>query len=105
MKISTSYNSGRLTVALAGELDHHGARPAMRTIDNLIDEYIPRDFVLDMSKLTFMDSSGIAVILKADKRMRESGGRIFVENPSRQPMRVIDASGIARMIHVREIEG
>ena len=101
MRISTSYSSGRLTIHLAGELDHHGARTAMRTIDGLLDEYLPRDAVLDLSGLTFMDSSGIAVILKADKRMREAGGRATVENPGRQPLRVIDASGIDRLVSVK----
>ncbi len=101
MKISTSYSSGRLVIHLGGELDHHGARQAMRTIDSLIDEYMPRDTVLDMSELSFMDSSGIAVILKAERRMREMGGRAYIENPAKQPMRVIDASGIDRMITVK----
>lgn len=101
MDITANYSSGRLTVHLAGELDHHGARLAMRAIEELIDEYMPRDTVLDMAKLSFMDSSGIAVILRAVKRMRETGGRAFVENAGRQPLRVIDASGIDRMVPVK----
>jgi stage II sporulation protein AA (anti-sigma F factor antagonist) len=102
MKISSDYSSGSLVVRMSGELDHHGARPAMRTIDGLIDEYLPRDTVLNLSGLTFMDSSGIALILKVERRMREAGGRIFLEAPAKQPLRVIDASGIDRMIAIRE---
>ena len=102
MRIKESYSSGRLVIGLSGELDHHGAREAMRAIDGLIDEYLPRDAVLDMSGLTFMDSSGIALILKVERRMRENGGRAFVANPAKQPLRVIDASGIDRMIPIRE---
>lgn len=101
MKITSAYNAGRLVLRLSGELDHHGAKGAMETLDALIDEYLPRDTVLDMSGLTFMDSSGIALILKVQKRMRETGGRISVENPGKQPLRVIDASGIDRIISVR----
>ena len=102
MKIIEKYSSGRLVLRMSGELDHHDARAAMRTIDGLIDEYLPRDAVLDMSGLTFMDSSGIALILKVERRMREIGGRAFIENPAKQPLRVIDASGIERMIPIRE---
>ena len=101
MRISTAYDAGKLVIRLAGELDHHGAREAMREIDGLIDEYLPRDTALDMEGLSFMDSSGIAVILKTDRRMREMGGRASVINPARQPLRVIDASGIDRMISVK----
>lgn len=101
MNITTSYSSGRLIINLGGELDHHGARQIMRTIDGIIDEYLPRDVVLDMSGVSFMDSSGIAVILKADRRMRETGGRAAVINAGKQPQRVIDASGIDRMLPVK----
>lgn len=101
MKITSSYAAGRLTLHFSGELDHHGARESMRAIDGLIDEYLPRDAALDMGALTFMDSSGIALILKVERRMRETGGRAWVENPARQPLRVLDASGIDRVVPIR----
>lgn len=101
MLISTDYSSGSLTIRLSGELDHHGSREAMQKIDVLIDEYLPRDTAIDMSGLSFMDSSGIALILRTERRMREMGGRAAVLNPGKQPLRVIDASGIDRLIQVK----
>lgn len=100
MDIRTAYLSGRLTLYLTGELDHHEARCAIRTIDELMDEYLPRDCVLDLNGLSFMDSSGIAVIIKLNQRMKSLGGRMWVENPAKQPLRVIDASGIDRLVPV-----
>ena len=94
MNISTAFAAGRLTIYLAGELDHHEARGAIRSIDELLDEYLPRDCVLDMSGLSFMDSSGIALIIRMSRRMKNLGGRAWIENPAKQPLRVIDASGI-----------
>ncbi len=105
MKVLTTYKSGRLTLTFKGELDHHEARDAMVRIERMIDEYLPRDCVLDFSGLTFMDSSGIAVILKTYKRLREMGGRAWVENPDKQPLRVIDASGIDRIVRINITEG
>ena len=100
MDIRTTYLSGRLTLYLTGELDHHEARCAIRTIDELMDEYLPRDCVLDLNGLSFMDSSGIAVIIKLNQRMKSLDGRMWVENPAKQPLRVIDASGIDRLVPV-----
>lgn len=59
--------------------------------------------ILDMAGLAFMDSSGIAVVLKTYKRMNEIGGRMWVENVPKQPMRVLDASGIERIIKITAI--
>lgn len=100
MKIFSSYESGRLTIYLSGELDHHSARGSMESITGLIDEYMPRDCVIDLSKLSFMDSSGIAVILRAQKHMNAMGGKAWVESPQGQPLRVLDASGVDRVINI-----
>ncbi|MBQ9686333.1 MAG: anti-sigma factor antagonist [Oscillospiraceae bacterium] len=100
MEIRTSFEAGRLTVYLSGELDHHEARCAMHRIDELLDEYIPRDCALNLSGLSFMDSSGIAVIIRVSRRMTVLGGRAWIEDPARQPQRVIDAAGIDRLVPV-----
>ena len=100
MDIHTSYEAGRLTVYLTGELDHHEARCAMNRIEELLDEYIPRDCALNLSGLNFMDSSGIAVIIKVSRRMTALGGRAWVETPASQPQRVLDAAGIDRLVPV-----
>lgn len=100
MNINTAFASGRLTLYLSGELDHHAARGAAAEIEELLDEYMPRDCALDMSGLTFMDSSGIAIIIRVSRKMKNLGGRAWIENPARQAMRVIDASGIDRLVPV-----
>lgn len=100
MEIGTSFDAGRLTIYLRGELDHHEARCAMHRIDEILDEYIPRDCALNLSGLSFMDSSGIAVIIKVSRRMNALGGRTWIEDPARQPQRVIDAAGIDRLVPV-----
>lgn len=85
-------------------MDHHEARGAIRSIDELLDEYLPRDCVLDMSGLSFMDSSGIALIIRMSRRMKNLGGRAWIENPAKQPLRVIDASGIDRLVPVATVK-
>ena len=100
MRTSSIYNEGQLRLYLSGELDHHAAKKCMSEIERKIDCYLPRDCVLDMGELKFMDSSGIAVIIKTMKRMKELDGRMWVENAGEQPMRVIDASGIDRIVRI-----
>ncbi|MGE4354301.1 MAG: anti-sigma factor antagonist [Oscillospiraceae bacterium] len=100
MKLLTNCHDGRLRVNLSGELDHHSAKDAMNGISKAIDDCIPRECVLDFSGLTFMDSSGVALILRVYKRMRDCEGKMWVENLQRQPLKVIDASGIDRVVRI-----
>jgi len=102
MNIASAYNDGKLTLYLQGELDHHSARPAMRAIENEMEQSLAKECVLDMSGLTFMDSSGIALILKAHKIAAAQGGRVWIENPSRQAMRVMETSGIERIVPIAQ---
>lgn len=100
MKIFSAYKDGRLTLYLQGELDHHGVKNSMDLIGRLIDEFLPKECVVDLSKLSFMDSSGIALILKIHRRVLLGGGKAWIENADKQPLRVIDASGIDRIIGI-----
>lgn len=103
MTVKSSMNDCVLTLYLYGELDHHGAREAMSGIEDKINLLLPRDCILDLSGLTFMDSSGIAVILKTYRRINEIGGRMWVENVPPQPMKVLDASGIDRVVKISAV--
>lgn len=105
MKVLSSYREGRLTLFLKGELDHHEAAAALKSMTRTLDDYLPRECVMDMGGLTFMDSSGIALILKVHRLMAETGGRAWVENAGRQPLKVIDASGIDRLVRVGAAAG
>lgn len=102
MELTTTYKDGRLDLAFYGELDHHAARQAVQKIGQAIDSHLPRDCVMDFAALSFMDSSGIAVVLGTHKRMVEVGGRAWVVNVPRQPMKVLTASGIYRIVEIAE---
>ena len=102
MQIITNFTEGRLTLHFSGELDHHAAKEAMGKIGREIDQNLPRDCVIDFEDLAFMDSSGIAVVLNTHKRMNEIGGRAWVINVPRQPMKVLTASGIYRVVEIAE---
>ena len=80
-----------LRAELSGELDHHGARAVMEELDRQIDLALPRELVLDLSGLTFTDSSGIAVLLRA-------WGAIKIVNTPDQAARVFRAAGLQRML-------
>ena len=70
MYIRSFLQDKEITITLSGEIDHHEARHAMKTIGEKIDAYLPRVCVLDFRDVTFMDSSGIAIVVSGVRRMR-----------------------------------
>jgi len=101
MTIETSYNSGQLRVILGGELDHHAAKPIMDGISSAIDLKLPRSCVLDFNGVNFMDSSGIAVIIRTKRKMDELDGSFSAEGLKAQPLKVCNAAGLSRSVMIK----
>ena len=101
MEILEKTSDRNLLLECRGELDHHAARDAMRQLELALDAALPRKLVLDLGGVTFMDSSGIALILRAQQRMQMLDGSLLVYNVPRQARRVLDAAGIGRLVTIR----
>ncbi len=102
MNLTSFLQDKRLTVALRGEIDHHSAKDVLRVVANKIDLYLPYSLVLDFREVTFMDSSGIAIVISAVRRMRELRGQVILQNVPPQPGKVLAASGIERIAKIEE---
>ena len=98
MPITVTSRDSALTIALSGEIDHHGARAMMAQLTDAIAERLPAHLVLDLSGVTFMDSSGIAVLLRALRQMQHIGGTLRVTAIPTQARRVLDSAGVGRLI-------
>ena len=98
MDIQTSLEERTLTVAQKGDLDHHAARGLMEKIVSLVEQNLPVKMVLDLGGLTFMDSSGIAVILRAKRCMEAMNGNLVVVNIPKQAAKVLETAGLGRYV-------
>ena len=101
MEIRAKSVDRNLLLELKGELDHHGAKNALRELELAIDAALPTKLVMDFTGVTFMDSSGIALILRAQQRMGLLDGSLLVCNVSAQARRVLDAAGMGRLVMIR----
>ena len=101
MEMQVKSADRNLLLELSGELDHHGAKNALRELELAVDAALPRLLVLDLTGVTFMDSSGIALILRAQQRMQLLDGSVLVRNVPPQARRVLDAAGIGRLVTIK----
>lgn len=101
MEIQAKSADRNLLLEFSGDMDHHGARGALREVEQAIDAALPKNLVLDLGGVTFMDSSGIALILRAQQRMQLLDGSILCCNVPPQARRVLDAAGIAGLVTIR----
>ena len=98
MPVKCTEQGRTLTARLAGEIDHHAAKEIMAELAEQIDAALPEHLVLELSGVTFMDSSGIAVLLNAWRRMGQLGGTLVVSHTPPQAEKVLKAAGLDRLL-------
>lgn len=102
MQFTSFLQDGHLTVALTGEIDHHRAKGYIQAIAGKIEVYNPETCTLDFQEVTFMDSSGIAVVINALRAMVRIEGKLYLSGLRSQPRKVFLASGIDKLVEIKE---
>lgn len=98
------FHDGTLHVALEGEIDHHSAVGVRGEIDRMIYEKRPRRLELELSRIGFMDSSGLGLVMGRYALIRDLGGEMVVQNPSNAIMRIFKLAGMDRLIRIETVE-
>lgn len=86
-----------LVAAIDGEIDHHSAARLRVEIDSEFLKTKAQNIVFDFSKLHFMDSSGIGLIMGRYKLLAPVGGRVLLSGVSPQLDRLIGMSGLYKI--------
>ena len=94
----------RLTVRIPGEIDHHSAKALREEIDRAIFYHRPKTLVLSLSEVSFMDSSGLGLILGRLTRIKELGGKLVIADPNLQVMKILRLAGLDKKISVERSE-
>ena len=91
----TFQSAGEVLVAyLSGEIDHHTAQMLRQRIDETTLRQLPRVLVLDFGGVSFMDSSGVGLILGRQRRMMQLEGKLVVQHPP---------AAVERMLHLARV--
>ena len=91
-----------LKIELTEEIDQHTVEKIRRTIDDEIERFIPGKVVFDFSNISFMDSSGIGMVIGRYKLTKMLGGNLEIINVNKQTKKIFDMSGVTRIIKIDE---
>ena len=87
-----------LTLTIIGDIDHHSAKALRETIDASLFYHRPKLLRLVLSEVSFMDSSGLGLILGRYTRMNELGGKMVLVSPTRQIEKILTLAAIHKTI-------
>ena len=87
-----------LIIHFKEELDHHLTEQLRGMIDSIIEKRRIRYIVMDFENQSFMDSSGIGILLGRYKRMHHMGGEVLVTGEDAKIRRLLRISGVYQVV-------
>lgn len=100
MGVKIESSEAEVRAFLDGEIDHHCAPSLRNEIDLAVEKNRPERLVLDFGEVTFMDSSGIGLVMGRYKAMKEIGGRVSLENTPVHIKKVMRLAGLDRFAEI-----
>jgi anti-anti-sigma factor len=97
--VAAKFVDGQVVLALQGEVDVLSAPEFGAFFETMIDRG-HRSVVLDLSRLRFMDASGLAVIARGADRLEVTGGTLTIRTPMAMISRMLDITGFARLVQL-----
>ena len=100
--LNFDFNDGVLRVAIVGEINHHNAVFVRQKIDEKIQELNSKNLVLDLAEVSFMDSSGLGLVMGRYQRMQEIGGTLAIANPGAEHKKLFKLAGLNKLIKIKK---
>lgn len=104
LQMDMNLQGGALIVRLSGELDHHSAESLKMKLEQAIEQGHCRHIILSLKNLSFMDSSGLGVILGRYKQISALGGKMVVCDISEAIYRLFEMSGLFKILTIQKDE-
>lgn len=104
LKVSMEMERNTLIVRLAGELDHHTSDQVREKIEAELDKGIINNLVFNLEELSFMDSSGLGMMLGRYKKVRQLDGKMSLCCLKPNVYKIFELSGMFKILTVYETE-
>jgi stage II sporulation protein AA (anti-sigma F factor antagonist) len=104
LEIDLTTKDNVLIIRLVGELDHHTAEKLRQQVEQIIEQEGVRHILLSLAELTFMDSSGLGVILGRYKQITQLGGKMIICSISPSIYRLFELSGMFKILQIVDSE-
>ena len=97
MPVRIENQDGIITAFIMGDIDHHSAKEIRETIDFALESSLPETLILDFKDVTFMDSSGIGLVMGRYKLMQSMNGELRIQNVSSHMKKVMRLAGLDKL--------
>jgi anti-sigma B factor antagonist len=103
LQVAVEELEGIPVLRAAGELDL-ATIPELRVVFNEITDQSPRAIIFDFAGITYLDSSGLGILVSAKRRLGGHGGEVIVISNASCVLKALALSGLDQIIRVFQTE-
>ncbi|MCL2514187.1 MAG: STAS domain-containing protein [Oscillospiraceae bacterium] len=103
MPVSVKFDKDSIIAVLSGEIDHHSAPALRECIDSAVERARPGKLTLDFGQVSFMDSSGIGLVMGRYKTAISCGAQTEVTNLSSRAEKIMRMSGLEKLVKLNSM--
>ena len=97
MSVEINVTGEVVTARLFGEIDHHSAREIREAIDNSVELNMPTLLILDFTGVSFMDSSGIGLVMGRYRNLSKLGASLHIVGATPNINKMLRLAGIEKL--------
>lgn len=102
MPVQVKFKDGAMIAFLKGEIDHHSAPDMREAIDDaIIGNDTAKHVILDFSSVSFMDSSGVGLVMGRYRLASQKGKTIELVGLSSRNYKIMRMSGVEKLMSVK----
>ena len=101
MPVKVKTDNDTLIAAISGEIDHHTAPVLRDCIDSAIEMSRPKKLCLDFREVSFMDSSGVGLVMGRYKTAKAFGSKTEIRNLNPRLEKIIKLSGLEKILEIK----
>lgn len=98
MELKFKRKNKTLIILITGEIDHHTSQELRRQTESALEQIGGKNIIFGFEEVSFMDSSGIGVMIGRYKQIQSLGGRIAIACPNEKIEEIIQLSGLSRLL-------
>jgi len=100
MNVICTCRERNLIIKISGEIDHHTSEIIRDKIDKEFTRSKAKNIIFDFTGISFMDSSGIGVIMGRYKLVRQQGGKVAIVGVNQLLERILSISGLRKIVDI-----
>ena len=100
VNVESKIEGNKLTLSVYGEIDHHTAKGIRKEMDKQILSLRPKEVKINLSAVSFMDSSGLGLIMGRYATVTDIGAELYVLNPTDSVARIMLMAGLDKIVPI-----